>query len=142
MYSSNDVIFNISISPSEINTINLKKYLQNKFTDNIHNGIYISNVSKVNTINYGKITANGFIDVKINTICEIVNPVVESIYNNVIITNYNKLGSFVSFGKISIFIPKEYSINEEIPTLGMSINLKIIGKRIDDKITCIGKQVY
>ena len=78
---------------------------------------------------------------KINAFCEIINPILENVYNNVIITNYNKLGSFINLGKISIFIPKEYSINEEISTIGMSINVKLIGKRIDDKITCIGKQV-
>jgi len=141
MNSLNDIIFDISISPSEISSINLKKYLLNKYNGNIHNGIYISHISKVNTVECGKITADGYINIKINTLCEIVNPVIESIYNNVIITNYNKLGSFINLGKISIFIPKEYSINEEIPTIGMSINVKVIGKRIDDKITCIGKQV-
>ena len=141
MNSSNDIIFDISISPSEINTINVKKYLLNKYTGNIHNGIYISNISKVKKVECGKITAVGYINIKINAFCEIINPILENVYNNVIITNYNKLGSFINLGKISIFIPKEYSINEEISTIGMSINVKLIGKRIDDKITCIGKQV-
>ena len=141
MNYSNDTTFDISISPSEINNINLKKYLLNKYNDNIFNGIYISNILKIHKVQYGKITANGHINIHITTLCDVINPLLNSIYYNVIITNSNKLGSFINLGKISIFIPKEYSINEEILGIGSSMNIKIIGKRIDDKITCIGKQV-
>ena len=133
--------FDIYVSPSEVNTINLKKYLCNKYNNNLHDGKYINEILNIEGVQYGKIISNGYINIKIKTICDIIDLQLDSVYYNIIITNYNKLGSFVNIGKVSIFIPKEYSIDDQIQETGISINIKIIGKRIDDKITCIGQQV-
>jgi DNA-directed RNA polymerase subunit E'/Rpb7 len=140
MNYSDNIIFDVFVSPSDINTINLKQYLQSKYNNLIYNGKFIMNVTNVNKVQYGKVTSNGNINVIINTLCDVLDPIINNTYN-LVITNYNKLGSFINIGKISIFIPKEYSINEEIPSIGVSINVKIIGKRIEDKITCIGRQL-
>ena len=140
MNYSDNIIFDVFVSPSDINTINLKQYLQSKYNNLINNGKFIMNVTNVNKVQYGKVTSNGNINVIINTLCDVLDPIINNTYN-LVITNYNKLGSFINIGKISIFIPKEYSINEEIPSIGVSINVKIIGKRIEDKITCIGRQL-
>ena len=141
MNTLTEITFNINISPSEINTVNFKKHLCTKYNNNIHNGIYINEILKIIKLNYGKILSNGYINVNIEATCDIIDLKIEHVYANIIITNYNKLGSFVNLNKVSIFIPKEFSIDEQTLETGSSIDLKIVGKRIDDKIMCIGQQV-
>ena len=141
MNNSDKLTFSIYISPCEINTINFKKYMCNTFNNNIYDGKYINEIINLTTVNYGKIISNGYINVDIEAICDIIDLQVESVYSNIIITNCNKLGSFVNIDKISVFIPKEYSIKNQILETGSTINFKIVGKRIDDKITCIGQEV-
>jgi DNA-directed RNA polymerase subunit E'/Rpb7 len=136
MEYSENICFNIEISPSDLDNFNLKKFLKNKFAQNIYKGVYIVNIIKVCSYEFGKINENGDICIYADTSCLVVNPKIGDSMS-IVVSSSNKMGAFYSNNSIKIFIPKQFA--ENIPNQGDVVNIEIIGKRIETCISCIAK---
>lgn len=134
------IIFDINISPSDIHNINLKQYLQTIYKNVLYKGIYVKQINKITNYKCGKILSNGNICMNICSLCEVIDLHLNEEYE-ISISNSNKLGAFYNNNKINIFIPKQYCLEQNIPNGDDVITVKIIGKRIEQNISCIGEQI-
>jgi len=111
--------------------------LSQKYLNNIHKDFIILNLGEIINISGGKISnSTGKVSYNINALCTIRNPNIDNIYT-VLITNINTMGAMCKYDKLNIFIPRQYFGNHE-PEIDVSFQVKILGKRIEDTIVCIG----
>jgi len=136
-----NISFDVHISPADIDNLHFKQYIKENFQETIYNGKYISEIKKIINLEYGKILSNGYINVQIQTESIVFDLKIGKVYKNITVTKNNKLGAFIKLNKINIYIPKEYCINDVIPNVGNIITINIIGKRVEDNVSCIAKQV-
>ena len=128
-----------SIKPNELDVnIDFLQKCKTKLENNIQDEYYIKNVLEIKDNDKYKINIDGSIHVNIMCYCQVINPVIDSIVQ-IKITDVNKMGYSYKVDKLCIFLPNnncnsEYSINE-------IISVKIIGKRIEKNILCIGHPV-
>ena len=138
-FKSIDLKFNLNLS--EIQN-DFDMYIHNKCIKNLVNNIYegflITKILKYNISNDKKINMNGTIYIKVSCNCEIIDPSVNSIHN-VKINDINKMGYSYKIDKLCIFIP--IHLCNEIYTINDYVKIKIIGKRIEENIICIGQPI-
>lgn len=129
------VIF--SIKPSELH-INFLEKCKEKLQNNIQNEYYIKDVIEIKDNKKYKINTDGSIHANIMCYCHVINPVIDSIVE-IKITDVNKMGFSHKFDKICIFIPN--NTNNNSYNINDTVKVKIIGKRIENNILCIGQPV-
>lgn len=139
METTKSIHLKFSVQLSEIqddfNTFILYK-CQSQLQNNIYEGCLITKIIKHEILKDKKINNNGSICIRVNCTCQIIDPIIDSIIN-IKINDINKMGYSYKKGKICIFIPihlckESYSLEEDI-------QIKIIGKRIEENIVCIGQ---
>ena len=143
-YDTN-INFRIEIDPEFLDSnnvqINLMNLLSQKYLNNIYKDFIILKILKINNISGGKISCStGKVSYKIDTLCTIRNPLIDSIYT-VLITNLNTMGAMCKYDKINVFIPRQYFGTCE-PAVDEKLQAKILGKRVEDTIVCIGSFNY
>jgi hypothetical protein len=128
----------INCVPSDLKSpcINL---LRDKYNNTIFKDLYIKNVEDVIHKTGGKILNNGQIQFKIESLCSVINPCINTVYT-LKITHINKMGALSKNELVTVFIPLQY-YNNITPAIDSVYDIKIIGKRIEDSIVCVGKFV-
>ena len=139
MKSTQTLSFDFIIKPSEFND-NILNLVYNKCADlllnNIVDGIYIHKIIDCDYIKSNKVNNDGTVKLNVRCNCEVVNPVVGDQYE-IEITDINKMGYSYKLNKLCIFIPLH--ICKQVFTMNEIVKIKIIGKRIEDSIICIGE---
>jgi hypothetical protein len=131
------IAFETKLAPEQLKSLKLKTLLNTLFKGKIYNGILINTVNKIMKYSFGNVISTGEVMFYIDALCSITDPIVNQTYD-ICITNNNKLGAFYNSDNIFVFIPKTCCINGIIPVIGDMVTIKIIGKRIENKISCIG----
>ena len=127
-----------SIKPNELDVdLNFLEKCKHKLENNIQNEFYIKEVIKVQDNKKYRINIDGSIHVNIRCFCVVINPVMNSIVE-ITITDVNKMGFSYKCDKVCIFIPNN---NKSIYSINDIIKVKIIGKRIENNILCIGQPI-
>jgi len=132
---------NFNLNLSEIKH-DFSEYISNKcnslLVNNVYEGVFIKSILQSQISKDKKINLNGSISIKVFCKCLIIDPIIDSIID-IEINNINKMGFSYKHNKLCIFIPihlcnENYSLNQYI-------KIKIIGKRIEEDIVCIGQPV-
>lgn len=137
MEQTDELDVEISIPPYKLNNVNLLDFVKDVIECTIKQGKYIKEVCKVSTKSIGKITMNGHVVYNVKCECVTLEPKLNETYD-ICIHNMNKMGAIHKNNLVTIFIPRSYWNNIDIE-LNMTVSVKIIGKRIEDKIMCIGQ---
>lgn len=130
------VSISLQLEPYEIHKPYLTT-LQNKLNDTLFKKYYIQEVQSIAKVNGGRILNDGKILVIIIATCRVLDPDIDGVYK-LQITNMNKMGALHKNNLVTVFIPQQY-YNNENPEVDSVFNVKIIGKRIEDSIVCVGK---
>ena len=117
---------------------NIIDIVKDKYVGNITSGVYILSIKTVGCLEMGKVLNDGSVNYSITFNANVINPNEGDTYD-LEITNSNKMGCVHKQDKLTIFIPKHYCIDEEIPKEASVCKVFIMGKRIEDSIVCIGK---
>ena len=136
-----NITLHFNLNLSEIQN-DFDKYISDKckcmLIDNIYEGYFIKSIIEQKISKDKKINLNGSISVKVYCDCEIIDPKVNSIIN-IEINDINKMGYSYKINKICIFIPLH--LCNESYVLNQKIDIKIIGKRVEEDIICIGQPI-
>ena len=136
-----NICLNFNLNLSEFQD-DFETYMHDKcilqLVNNIYNGYLIIDILKYQIYNNKKININGSISVKVNCVCNIIDPIVNTIVN-VKINDVNKMGYSYKREKLCIFIPIHLSTTSY--KLDDTVQIKIIGKRIEENIVCIGQPI-
>ena len=136
------ISLSVDIAPRYIN--DKKNYVTKHITENIANTIYkgfcIKDILYVSQVGNGKILLNGYARYSIEATCVILDPKIGEIYST-IISYKNKLGLFSKSKNLTIMIPNHFCHSRKVYEVGDSINIKIVGKRIEQNITCVAEEV-
>lgn len=112
--------------------------LRTKYSDQIYKGYHIIDIEEIIEEGKGKVLNSGYIlynilaKFKIYTIG--IGDVIKAMVSNV-----NKMGAFCIIQKISVFIPNHFQNNQMQE--GDIVGLEIVGKRVQEHIVCIAKEV-
>jgi hypothetical protein len=136
MEKCTNLCIKLNCTPVELQCSSLT-LLRDKYNDTIFKNLYIKEITSVEHKNGGRILNNGCIQYNVDVICNVINPCVDDTYN-LRITHMNKMGALHKNELVTVFIPIQY-FNNESPEVDSSFNIKIIGKRIEDSIVCVGK---
>ena len=126
----------LQLEPHEIHNPYLNT-LQEKYNDSLFKKYYIQEIQSVQGSNGGRILNDGKILANVTAVCKVLDPDIDSVYS-LKITNMNKMGALHKNNLVTVFIPQQY-YNNETPEVDSIFNIKIIGKRIEDSIVCVGK---
>ena len=132
------ITIKMQLEPYEIHTPYLNT-LQERFNDSLFKKYYIQEIQKIDKSTGGRILNDGKILINVTAICKVLDPDIDSVYS-LRITNMNKMGALHKNNLVTVFIPQQY-YNNESPEVDSTFNIKIIGKRIEDSIVCVGKIV-
>ena len=136
-----NITLNFNLNLSEIED-DFSKYISDKcitsLINNIYEGYLIKELLDSKITKDKKINLNGSIFVKVICKCLIIDPIIDSTIK-IEINNINKMGYSFKTNKLCIFIP--IHLCNDIYILNQSITVKIIGKRIEEDIVCIGQPV-
>ena len=131
--------FNLNLSEIQDNFSNfISEKCKSHLLNSIYEGYLIKQILKTHILKDKKINLNGSISIKVLCKCSIIDPIIDSIID-IRINDINKMGYSYKLDKICIFIP--IHLCHEIYTLNQSIKIKIIGKRIEEDIVCIGQPI-
>ncbi len=137
----NNIVLNFNVNLAEIED-NLSKYISDKCTDylidKVYEGYLINDILTYHILKDKKINLNGSVSLKVVCKCKITDPILDSIID-VEINDINKMGYSYKQNCLCIFIP--IHMCNKIYTLNQTIKVKIIGKRIEEDIVCIGEPV-
>ena len=139
MESKARIILKIVAEPSQLCQFNIKRELIQKYCNTVTYGVYIIDILSVAADNTGKILNNGSVEYNVNTECRVLSPQIGETYS-ICITGSSKMGAVYKCDEVTIFIPK-HMCSEITPEVGDSVHVNIVGKRIDGRILCIGRQV-
>ena len=141
MESIKDITLHFNLNLSEIQN-DFDNFISDKckcmLINNIYEGYFIKNIIKQKISKDKKINLNGSISVKVFCNCEIIDPIIDSVIN-ITINDINKMGYSYKMNKICIFVPNH--LCNETYILNQNIQIKIIGKRIEEEIICIGQPI-
>ena len=134
------IIFKTQVSPGDLHNLKLKKFLHDTYQNQIYDGLIVLTINKVLSYEFGIVYNSGFVELLVEALCSVKDLVVNQVYE-IEITNSNKIGAFHNSQGVFIFIPKTSCLDENIPQPGDCIDIKIIGKRIENKLSCIGSMI-
>lgn len=112
--------------------------LRAKYNDQIYKGYHIIDVEEIIDESRGKVLNSGYILHDILAKFKIYTIGIGDIIKTMI-SNVNKMGAFSIIEKISVFIPNHFQKNQM--NEGDIVNLEIVGKRVQEHIVCIAKEV-
>lgn len=134
------ISFKTQVSPTELHNLKLKKFLHDKYQNQFYNGLIVLTINKVLSYEFGMVYTSGFVELVIEALCTVKDLAINQVYE-LEITSSNKIGAFHNSQGIFIFIPKTSCLDENIPQAGEFVDIKIIGKRIENKLSCIGSMI-
>ena len=142
MEKADTLSIQLLLQPEDIKpNVDTNKFLSilisERYNNTIYEGKVITHVDKVTLKDNVKVMPNGTLKFNIEVKCTVINPSIGDVIK-VVVTGVNKMGALYKHIQLTIFIPKHLCINEEIPAVGDTVDLKIVGKRVEDKIVCIG----
>lgn len=145
METKDDLRIQFILKASDIKpNVNVEKFLtiyaSDKYTNTIHEGRIIIHIFNVKLIEPIRILTNGMLKYTAKIECTVLNPVIGEVVK-IHVTSVNKMGAIYKNLQMTIFVPKHLCENEILPLVGTSIMVKIVGKRIEDKILCIGSMI-
>lgn len=112
--------------------------LKGKYNDQIYKGYHILDVEEIVNEGKGKILNSGHtlynILAKLKIYIIGIGDVIKTMVSHV-----NKMGAFCVIQKISVFIPNHFQ-NKQMQE-GDIVDLEIVGKRVQEHIVCIAKEV-
>ena len=130
----------VKIPPIKLNGLNIREEVAETYEDTVYNGTVITSVGDVQILRHGNISPDGSITYDVNVQCTVVDPVIGDRYT-IKFTNSNKMGAIYRSTMLSIFVPKHYCIEDNIPDIGCIAEVQILAKRIEGVVTCIAKIV-
>ena len=141
MEKNKSISLNFNLNLSEIQD-DFQTFISDKcyshLVNNVYEGYLIKKILKHSIYKDKKININGTISVKIVCICKIIDPIIDSIIK-IKINDVNKMGYSYKEEKLCIFMP--IHLCQDIYNIGDTIEIKIIGKRIEENIVCIGQPI-
>lgn len=141
MEENKTIVYQFNLQPNDLQNKNIIQFIENecykKLNNNIYDDYFIKDIKNITICNDHKINSNTSISVKCYCISEIINPIIGSVVN-IKINDSNKMGFSYKYKKICIFIPNHFANNIKVND---TINVTILGKRIEENIICIAKQV-
>ena len=139
MFQIKTINLDYKVEPGDFhNKDNITQQCYGKLENTIYNDFYIDKIIELNLSTKNKINIDGSVVVRINCTCNIINPEVSSSFF-IKIHSISKMGYTHKHNKVCIFIP--IHLCSDSYEIGDEIFVEIIGKRIEDTITCIGKPV-
>ena len=136
-----NITLNFNLNLSEIQD-DFSNYINDKCIDflvnNVYEGYFIKDILQSQISKDKRINLNGSISVKVFCKCSIIDPLIDSIIG-IKINDINKMGYSYKQKKLCIFIP--IHLCNQTYVLDQCIKIKIIGKRIEEDIVCIGQPI-
>mgnify|MGYP007047406975 CR=1 FL=1 len=131
--------FNINLSelPDNYATF-ISDKCQLHLVDNIHDGFFITKILEHSILTDKKINLNGSIAVTVICKCLIIDPIIDSVVN-IKINDINKMGYSHKQKHLCIFLP--IHLCNQMYTLDQNVKIKLIGKRVEEDIVCIGQPI-
>ena len=111
--------------------------MKETYNNRVYQHMFITEIERINKVSPGKILHDGSVMYTIQCCALVINPVVNEVYT-LPITHIHSMGSMHKVQSITIFVPLQY-YNDYIPAVGDHQRVKIIGKRVDDTIVCVGE---
>jgi len=130
-----NIDISIKLKPNEIH-MSIIDLLNERYANKIFKKYFIKKVNSVSTRSGGKLLNDGSILYKISADRVVLDPEIGEKYQ-VLITSTNKMGALHKNELVTIFVPLQY-YNGYSPEVDSTFNIKIIGKRIEDSIVCVG----
>ena len=130
----------LKVHPCNLGATNIYDLVSEEYKNTIQKGFYIKEVLSATISSNGKIMSDGSIVYIVHCELTVLNPELNHKYL-VNITGSNKMGAVHRNELVAIFIPKSYCVNNVLPNVSSSVNVEIIGKRVEGNITCVGKIV-
>ena len=131
-------VFDVRILPQRTGSIDIMAAAQEAHTQSIRNGVYIKHITDV-ALEYdsAKIHQDGSVLYIVRCKCNVTNPKINETYR-LAITGSNKMGAVFKDGLVTVFVPKHYCTDSVIPDVDSVHDIKIVGRRVDGRILCIG----
>lgn len=126
------------LQPEQLESCSIKKLVRSKYIGTVFRGVYILDIKSAGIIEHGKVLNDGTVSYSISSVCLVLNPRVGSVYS-LTISGSNKMGAVYKLHEVTVFIPKHKCIDEIVPDAADVVDVKIIGKRIESRIMCIGE---
>jgi DNA-directed RNA polymerase subunit E'/Rpb7 len=142
MISIQEIAHKINIQPHLLHN-NLEHILRYAIHERLHekimNGSYIIDILSFKHKKSGVINNDGSVSFNTLVTCQTCSPEIGKIYK-LKITHINKMGIMHKFEKVTIFIPAHNMITCD-PEIGNWVDVHILGKRIEENMVCVGKEV-
>lgn len=130
--------YRLQICASELNS-DIHELIHKKCNDylykNIVDNVYINDINNVSYNKEAKII-NSKLSILCVCNCSVIDPILNSVIT-ITINDINKMGAYYKYEKLCIFIPQH--LMKDSLQLNTTVQIEIIGKRIEDTIICIGK---
>ena len=136
LLTSKTIHYKLSLCASEIDNDfekKVKQFCKQNLNKTIYNDFYIDSINNINIDKNIKIN-NDKLLIRCYCECQIIDLIVKSTFK-VKINDVNKMGVYYKYEKICIFIPQHF-IKTTI-NIGDIVNIKLLGKRVEDNIICI-----
>ena len=114
----------------------INSIIKNDMEDKIIDGIYLKEITTIDIEKKNKLLYNGSVVFQYHVKAIILNPLINQ-QLSIKITNINKMGYISQLCKVCIFISNHKC--SRIYKIGDTVNIKIIGKRIEQEILCIAE---
>jgi len=134
--------FEVVVRPGEIVTgVDMSRHLgllvSERHKNTIYKGVVILQVVFVQLTRDAKVLTSGDVKFYADVTCKVLSVSVGDKVR-ITITSNNNMGAFWKSSAMTIFIPRQLS-NDDVPQQDTSLEVEIVGKRVSDKIVCIGK---
>lgn len=134
--------FEVVVKPGEIATgVDMSRHLgllvSERYKGTIYRGVVILQVVSVRLTRDAKVLTSGDVKFYADVTCRVLAVSVGDTVR-VTVTSTNNMGAFWKSSAMTIFIPRQLS-DDDVPQQDASVEVEIVGKRVSDKIVCIGK---
>lgn len=142
MITIQELNYKINVEPKLLNNNikdTLESILSSKMIKKVFQGAYIIDIISFKYKNSGIINNDGSVSFSTIVTCKTCYPVVGENYK-LPITHINKMGVMHKFENVSIFIANHHLLNQD-HKVGEIIDITIIGKRIEENMVCVAKEI-
>ena len=144
MNSLSELSFKMILQPAELH-INIQNSLFQKifstYNNSIYQNCYIENIIDIK--NYSRssiINHNGSVTFNVLCMANIHNPIINETYH-ITITHINNMGIFHKHKLLTIFVPEHFLKCLSSCNIGDHIEICIVGKRTEQNLVCVAKQI-
>jgi DNA-directed RNA polymerase subunit E'/Rpb7 len=137
-----EIPYKINLHPSMLKrniSSTLNSLIIEKMKHKIFNSSYIVDILSFKHSNTGAINNDASVSYNVIVCCNTICPQVDQQYS-IKITHINKMGILHKFEHVTIFIPLHHLINQS-HAIDDTINVKILGKRIEENLVCVAKEI-